>query len=519
MKQKLKEELKKLHPFITDKMALRYVDKYVAAVMSEIAKRFMLMSSDEVSDGEMNFSAKSVDNASGRYKISGRTGYVYHLMQEHPATSLIISAYKGNSVTHRVSRVIFNPIYKKEIMEELGSLIIECEPKRLKELQDLANHSVEIDPESLASYIKQTKLSLKNRKGQAYDEKLLRNLQIANQLQVLVRDNNGVAYLDEYWDEIDSGRIHGHGLSLQRIPKEVRHAALGRCYRYDFKAASYALMTSFARQIDPTLKTGALQDYIKNRSVIRRRIAKDIGISEEWMKEIFTSVGFGAQLKDNPYNSIRKKIGQEKYHKLLCNAEFMCIKSQLDQVSAVILNSLGKGDFELFGKTYAEINPKDKTKRTKNQKLAWLYQCLESGALNMFVNMIPENYKIKLLVHDCAYLDKPLSAQQIADIKYALMCRYEFLNFEGDAIIPIHASDYVCKYDQDIDRAESDHRAHMVVENSRANSQNGGTSNAASSVKAYASEHCTISAIPFAAPKRQIMTHWGMVDADMLSGD
>ncbi len=516
MKQKLIAELKKLHPLIADKMVMRYVDKYVAAVMTEISHRFMLMSSDEVSDGEMNFSAKSVENASGRYKLNGRTDYIYQLMQEHPSTSLFIITYTGNSITHRISRGIFNPIHKKEIMEELGSLIIECEPKRLQQLQESANHSVEIDLESLASYIKQTKLSLKQGKGQAYDEKLLRNLQIANQLQVLAREENGTVYLDEYWDEIDSGRIHGHGLSLQRIPKEARHAALGRCYRYDFKAASYALLTSFAKQIDPTLKTAALQEYIKNRSHIRKRIAKDIGVSEEWMKGIFTSIGFGAQLKDNPHNSIRKNIGQEKYHKLLCNAEFMAIKNQLDQVSVVILKELGKGDFELFGRTYTEINPKDGTKRTKNQKLAWLYQCMESDALSMFVSMIPEDYKIKLLVHDCVYLDRPLSPEHIADIKYVLISKYEFLNFEGDAIMPIHASDYVSKHDQDAELFESQHRSHIAAENSSADSQSSSLDAFPDSPQTYMPEHCTISTSAVVAPKKQVMTQWGMVDADML---
>jgi len=55
----------------------------------------------------------------------------------------------------------------------------------------------------------------------------LRNLQIANQLLALAVEVEGVTILDEYWEAIDSGRIHGHGLSLQRIPKRCANAARG----------------------------------------------------------------------------------------------------------------------------------------------------------------------------------------------------------------------------------------------------------------------------------------------------
>ncbi len=464
MKEKLIAALRAKCPQITDAYAKRYVHKYVAAVMPEIARRHMLMTSDDMSDGEMDFAADKVSQACGRHQIDGRTGYIYQLMQEHPSTSLVIGVYTGNSITHRVSRVILNPRYKKEIMEELGSLTIECGPEYLQELRANANVRVEIDLESLESYIEQTRLALKSPPCQAYEDKLVRHLQIANQLVALAEEEDGFAYLGEYWEQIDSGRIHGHGLSLQRIPKEVRHAALGPCYRYDFKAASYALMTSLAMQMDPTLKTGALQEYVRYRSAIRKRIAEDVGVTEEWMKGIFTALGFGAALKDNPYNTIRAKLGQEKYHKLLCNAEFMLIKQQLDQVSAVILNDVGKGDFEFLGRTYTEVNPKDGTKRTKNQKLAWLYQCMESDALDAIVNLIPEGYKIKLLVHDCVYLDRRITSQHIADIKWALQNRYALLNFVGEEIVPIHASAFVSKREQEIANFEQEHWAAIAAD-------------------------------------------------------
>lgn len=376
MKEKLTKALRERFPDMRPLLAERYVGKYMAAVLPEIATQYMHMTSEDMFAGEMNFAADQVSQAAGRAKIDGKQHYIYALMQQDPNTSLVISRYIGNSITHRVSRVCINPNYKKEIMQELKSLTIECEPQHLKDLQANANLRVPVDSASLASYIQQTRQALSCTNNEAYEEKLTRNLQIANYLQDQIAHDSEGAHLNEYWEEIDSGRIHGHGLSLQRIPKEVRHAALGHCHHYDFKAASYALMTSLALQFAPSLHTAALQDYIRYRSAMRKRIAADVGISEEWMKSIFTSLGFGAELKDNPFHAIRKKLGQDKYHKLIANSEFMHIATQLEAVSDVILKFVGTGDFEWLGKHYTEVNAKDGKKRTPKQLLAWLYQCM-----------------------------------------------------------------------------------------------------------------------------------------------
>lgn len=502
MKEQLKAALLAEHPSIKPLLAERYVAKYIKAVIEEIATQYAMMN-DEIEDDELDFAVDRVNTACGRLKLNGKTLYIYQRMREQMTTSLVIETYQGNSKTHRVSRVIFNPNYKKGIMDELGSLAVELNPAHLRDTAREANHKVKIDLESLNSYIQHTREALKNPPSDAYKTKLLRNLQIANHIASHAIQIDGIDYMQEYWEEIDSGRVHGHGLSLQRMPKEVRHAALGRCHRYDFKAASYALMTSFALLIDPTLKVAGLTDYIKNRSAIRKRIAADVGISEEWMKSIFTAIGFGAELKDNPFNSIRGKIGQEKYHKLICNQEFIYIKRQLDQISDTIHKYAGNGDFELLGRPYTQINPKDGKKRTKNQKLAWIYQCLESQALSVFVKSLPPAYDIRLKVHDCLYLTQKLSAPDLANIKFKLLQESSLLNFEHDEIIPIHAPSFVHSRERELLRLEQEHRQRIAEETIRAAN--------------YTPIFCEIDTTP--VPKKQVMTPWGAVDADLLPVD
>ena len=506
MKEELNNALTERYPAMKPNMINRYVDKYVNAVMAEIATQYMLMNKDDMTS-EMSFAADKVNAASGRANIANKSVYIYSMMQAFQTTSLILETYTGNSISHRVSKVVFNPKYKKGIMEELRSMTVELNPQYLQELESKANNSVDVDVETLGSYIEHTRQALINPPSQAYADKLMRNLQVANQLLAQVKEQNGMHYVDEYWEQIDSGRIQGHGISLQRVSKEVRHAALGRCHRYDFKAASYALMTSLALQLDPTIKVDVLKDYIKNRSPIRKRIAKDIGISEEWMKSIFTSIGFGAALKDNPFNSIRGMLGQEKYHKLICNFEFLSIKHQLDQVSDTIHKhgTFPDTGFVLLGRTYTQINPKDGKKRTKNQKLAWIYQCLESHALGLFVGMVPTGYKIKLMVHDCLYLEQPLPAHHLADIKWKLSQTYLLLNFEHEAIVPIHAEGFVGRAEREMRQREREHSQHIAVEHLAAQD--------------YTPLPEAVSAAPFVAPKPQVMTPWGLVAADLIPAE
>lgn len=176
MRDKLQQALSVLYPAMKPNMLARYVDKYIAGVMHEIATQYMHMTSDDLCQGEMDFAANTVSNACGRMEIAGSMQYIFTVMQKHPSTALVIVTHVGNSITHRVSRVCFNPNYKRDIMEALGNMAIECNPQHLRDLQAKANNSVEIDPESLASYIQQTKLTLNGDHSEAYKAKLTRNL-------------------------------------------------------------------------------------------------------------------------------------------------------------------------------------------------------------------------------------------------------------------------------------------------------------------------------------------------------
>lgn len=439
MKERLKKALAHRYPTLKPYQVDRCVDKYVAEVINELA---LQISSGNVDVGEIDFASDQVRARCDRIVIEKKQRYVLTVMHEHPSTALILVEHEGNNITHKVSKVIFNPRYKRDVLEALQqeNLIHELNRTYLDELEIKANWDVCVDVKAMRSYIRATRASVAEPgHEERYIETLTGNLLIANALLSRVRMVAGTSVLSEYWEETDCGRMYGHGLSLQRVPRHVRNAALGPCHKYDFKASSYALMTSLALQIDPTLKVAAIKDYIKYRGAIRKRIADEVGITEEWMKEIFTAIGFGAKTSDNPYSYVRGKLGSEKYKLLMANDEFMYIKLQFEEVTDTIAKNFPSDDFEFFGRQYTSIDPKRGTKRSKAQKLAWIYQCMESVALRAFVDMAKA--EPLLAAHDCLFFKNKLPLSNETDARYKLSQMFSLLNFEYEEVSPIRFLD------------------------------------------------------------------------------
>lgn len=467
MRNKLQNTLASRHKNLKDYQVTNSVNSYVDAVMQQIAYQFSSVTSEDIDAGEFSFAADQVSKNCGQTSVDNKRTRVYTMMHADPKTSLVIEKYKGNSISKRVSKYTFNPHFKKEIFNELITNNYTLTPAYLSALRNKSNYSITVDIDALDSYIKNTVQALSKVKNGEYKDKLIRNLLASRRVKQQAELQADGSYLvNEYWTEIDSGRVHGHGLSLQLVSQEVRHAALGRCSRIDFKASSYAILTSLALAINPQLKIDALKSYIQYRTPIRIKIAKAIGVSEKWMKEIFTSLGFGAELKNNKFNSICKKIGKDKFALLVVNQEFAYIKQELDVVRDTILKSAAfKGnDFMIGSNKYTELDSKTAKKRTKNQKMAWIYQACERMALDIVIDKMPDNFTMLLPVHDCIYIKQQLPSQVMLDLKDQIRQLFPLLDFEQELIIPIHAAEDHEKYNAAIDQEEAAHKQRIAAE-------------------------------------------------------
>ena len=463
LRTKLRDALKITRPDIgKDYLYDRCVNKYVDAMLIAISKALSINhKSNSIQSNYYAFSQSNIREEVGT--IGKKQDYIYQMMKDDVTTSLVLVVSKGFSKNGKgkLSTVKINELYKDLVMEELLNLRIEGNQKLLDEIEQNANYSVNVDPVSLSSFIAKTSETIgSTTKGSAYKEKLLRNLMAARQLQSMIHPadaTNASPYINERWEMADCGRIYGQGYSLQRMAKEVRHAALGVCHKYDFKASAFALMAGLAHAINPSLQLGAVLDYVKNRQVIRKRIACQLGISEELVKEIFNSLGFGAELKNNQYNTIRgalaaaarmqhdmtvrldraiyNNLGAEEFKQLVNNQIFGFIYEDLQAINATIIEYFKINELLLGDVTYCGTDPKTGKKRNDRQKLAWIYQALESMAMMQFADLAQQDPL--LTTHDCLYFKQKLPASVAVDVTLQLQQTFRYLRFEHQAIYPI----------------------------------------------------------------------------------
>lgn len=488
LREKLREALVIAQPELKkDKLYDRCVNSYVDGVLRAIRDAWAKNIETKCTvKGAFALPQRKVADEIRKVSLQNKQRSIYYMMQEHSNTSLLTEIHKGFSFSGNamLSVVKLNDLYKDLILNELLEMNTEESIDGLADIEQNANYTVSVDTASLCSYIEKTRQTIAaTDKGQHYSDKLRKNLAAAQRLLAMVHeadDSNATDYLREHWEQADAGRLYGQGYSLQCMTQEVRHAALGVCHKYDFKASAFALMAGLAHSIDPTLKLGATLDYIKNRAKIRERIAAETGISVALVKEIFTALGFGAELKNNTHNAIRgalakaarmqhdseerldrdvyNNLGAAEFARLVRNQTFGFIYEELQQINNTILKHCDGDEFEICGQTYNAIHPKTGKKRNSKQKLAFIYQAMESSAMLQFGDLTQQ--EVLLTTHDCIYLKSKLSAEQVKDITVKLQEEFMYLRFEHEEIWPITTqAHYDRRFAEDIE----DERTHKTL--------------------------------------------------------
>ena len=106
-------------------------------------------------------------------------------------------------------------------------------------------------------------------------------------------------------------------------------------------------------------------------------------------------------------------LGEDEFRRLVFNETFGYIYEELQQINTTILSHYESNELVIADRTYSKINPKTGKKRNARQKLAWIYQALESMAMQQFAEFAGQ--EPLLTTHDCVYFKQKLPASVIVD--------------------------------------------------------------------------------------------------------
>lgn len=185
---------------------------------------------------------------------------------------------------------------------------------------------------------------------------------------------------------------------VQFIPKRLRNSILnneGYRYHYDIVAAAPNLIKQRALQLNPDLKTPALDQYLANRTAIRHQLAKECEITENQVKTVVNALLQGGVISSWTTNKIFQELNYNYDSvKKLNNNEFI---SELKQDIRRIWQSL-RSEFSVRYLT-------DKSGRTRRARLSGreksdLYRELELSVGVVIRRYLKKNNCKFLWIHD-----------------------------------------------------------------------------------------------------------------------
>ena len=381
-----------------------------------------------------------------------------------------------------------------------------------------------VDLQSLRKYVKKLETA-----GDLLIQKKLRNLVRARSILASLtarpapmmygRQQPDVQVLVQEAIVADSGRCYLKGLNLQNCPKDIRHAALGHCHLYDMRAGVFGVLAGIAKA---HIKSVLLQDknfhhitnYISYRNEIRQQITKQLwptdtqNFKKLWdykqfhgfhkVKIALTAIGFGAKRHASASwknqngtweaTSLRKTFKSQMLVERFVNLPVVKeLMDEFKEVTDIILLKL-KTD-SAFASAFAIEGLKD------SQKLSMVYQGTESMIMGDFLRIVTAD-KVLLPVHDGMYVTERID---LASLHYSLKVPFNidkaYVQFEHSQIGLATPENH-----------EADHRLAIAAETLQAENY---------TPLPEIVDGAALS--PATATKQQVMTSWGLMDADMFA--
>ena len=208
-----------------------------------------------------------------------------------------------------------------------------------------------------------------------------------------------------------SGRLSGAGLSLQTVPREVRHAALAGCWDYDISNCHWAFVAHEMREHGKQCL--AIDNYLANKHAVRAAIAEGAQIAVEEAKACLAMILYGAPATTYEEGAISDVIGVPAARRLYAQPLFKAIHRDVIRARSVLV---GKAQALRIGWINSTLGLAIPSSSRPREVLAHLLQGMEAKALMAIVRRYGE--RIQLCVHDGWVSREPLVVADLQDVIY-----------------------------------------------------------------------------------------------------
>jgi len=364
------------------KLIHRYLSKHLIEIITEIIPTYSSRTTHEKYPNTSGIKIMLIDSYRtkwGRITLDGKKRYVSELLIPLLVT-IVEVGYKGTA-----SAVKFDKPKVNDLIEEL---IWNGKTFKRNNTSDNA-FATQIDVAALEDF----------RNGLT---KNAENNSLVYEINSILHNTSPNGVILQQINPSDTLGCYLRGANLQTLRKDIRHIALTGNFSYDLQASVFAM---YAGSV--TGNWSAIKNYIQNRTAIRKQVAIDLGVSEEIVKQVFTSIGFGAKL--SPTGSIANLLGNKH----------LVMMFQAHPVVKPIIKE--------FRKCFNQVK---KMNLCDNPKHA--FHVLQSKVMSEFINtsgQVPN-----LIVHDNVYFCQKIDVQEVINKMVLPDFDKSFLYFNEEAV-------------------------------------------------------------------------------------
>jgi len=195
-------------------------------------------------------------------------------------------------------------------------------------------------------------------------------------------------YIHEMYYQNKTGRYTAIGNSLQNVPGSVRKAMLKGYWSYDFAVSQPSILNQIWNH-------SKLDEYVNNKSTIRKTVAKETGLSIKDVKMVIQAIQYSASIEGDRDSALARKL-EDRVHKIH-KSGWLVEWKKIHLVAADEV--MGLPEYRIW---YSNIG-------NKSKRLAYILQHIEVQMLEA----IMDKYPVEALLHDGFVSKQRLSVEEM----------------------------------------------------------------------------------------------------------